>query len=145
MPYEYASSNHALMSRRWNTTTAAATAVRATSAASGAHVSGRAAESSVRRDACRRFAQVLGGIDALCREVMLQHLADELFERRLGFPAELLGRLAGVSAQLVDFGRPQVGLIAHHVLVPVEAGHLEGRFSEFAYRAHDAVSDDEIV
>src|SRR5260370_18489752 len=114
MPYEYASSNHALMSRRWNTTTAAATAVRATSAASGAHLSRRAAESSVRRDACRRFAQMLGGIDALRCEVMLEHLADELVERRLGFPAELLGRPPRASAQPVDLRRPPFILIAHH-------------------------------
>src|SRR5712691_9047404 len=121
------------MSRRWNTATAAATAMRAASAASEAHLSRRAAESSVRRDACRRLAQMVGGIDALGCEVMLEHLADELVEGRLGFPAELLGRLARVSAQLVDLGRPQVGLIAHNVLVPVEAGHLERGFSEFAH------------
>src|SRR5713226_5634546 len=121
------------MSRRWNTATAAATAVRAASAASGAHLSRRAAESSVRRDACRGFAQMLGGIDALGREIMLEHLADELVKRRLGFPAELLGRLARVSAQLVDLGRPHVGLIANDVLVPVEAGHLERGLGEFAH------------
>src|SRR5260370_34369652 len=102
MPYEYASSNHALMSSRWKTANAAATAVKAASAASGAHLSRRAAERSVRRDACRRFAQVLGGIDALGGGGMLRHLAGELDRPRLGIPAERCCSFARDSRQLAD-------------------------------------------
>jgi hypothetical protein len=44
---------------------------------------------------------VLGGVDVLELEVVLEHLVDQVVKRRLGLPAQALGGLRSVAAQLV--------------------------------------------
>src|SRR6266545_3275319 len=90
------------------------------------------------------------------------HLLDELGERRLRLPAQLLPRLAGITYQKLDFGRPEIHgidepdglagfLVDAGLVVPLAApfdgaAHFRKRqLDEFAYRAGLACRQHEFV
>src|ERR1700752_1910736 len=56
-----------------------------------------------------RFA--IGGLPPGFFEIARDHLLDHLGEGRFGLPAELLPRLAGVTAEKIYFGRPEIDRI----------------------------------
>src|SRR3954467_3903019 len=56
----------------------------------------------------------IGNLPPRDLKVAHDHLLDELGERRLRLPAQLLSRLAGIADQEIDFGRPEIhGIDAH--------------------------------
>src|SRR5690242_4661157 len=67
-----------------------------------------------------RSLEVLGGVHPFQLHVGLEHLAYELEERGLWLPAQHSLRLGRITAQLVDFGRPHVRLVDHHMPAPLE-------------------------
>src|SRR6266481_620390 len=104
----------------------------------------------------------MGGLLPGNRKIARHHFLDELRERRLWLPAELLPRFAGVADQKIDFGRAEIdGIDANDGLAgfPVDAGFLdtlaapldaagnlrECQFDEFAHRAGLACRQHEIV
>src|ERR1700687_5502762 len=95
-------------------------------------------------------------------KIARHHFLDELLKARLGLPAQLLPRLAGVADQLIDFGGAEIGRIdANDGLAgfPVDAGFLdtlaapldaaadlrECQFDELAHRAGLAGRQHKIV
>src|SRR3569833_3451717 len=48
------------------------------------------------------------------------HRLDELVEAHLRHPPELRSRLARITMQVVDLGRPQISLVHLHELLPIE-------------------------
>src|SRR3954467_11045594 len=56
----------------------------------------------------------IGNLASCGLQIARDHLPDELRERRLRLPAEFLPRLAGISNQKIDFGRPEIlGIDTH--------------------------------
>src|SRR5436190_14907563 len=50
----------------------------------------------------------IGNLPLCDRQIARHHLLDELGERRLRLPAELLVRLAGIADQKIHFGRAEI-------------------------------------
>src|SRR4029078_5132979 len=72
-------------------------------------------------------------------QIARDHLLDELGERRLRLPAELLARLAGVADQEVDFGRAEIdGIDPNQGLagLPVDAVFIAALAAPFDAAAH---------
>src|SRR5882757_4439680 len=72
----------------------------------------------------------IGGLPSGARQIARDHFLDQLGERRLRLPAELVARLAGIADQQIDFGRPEVDRIdANHGVagLAVDPGLLDAR------------------
>src|SRR5256885_10441422 len=81
----------------------------------------------------------MGGLTPGGQEIAGHHFLDELGERRLRLPAELVPRLAGIADQKIDLGRPEIdGIDANHGLAGffVDAGFIDALAAPF-----DAAAD----
>ena len=78
-------------------------------------------------------------------QIRIGHHPDELAERGLGFPAECLHGLGGVTEQVIDLGGTEILGVDFNVLVPVEIEITEGFLEEFAYRIGLAGSNYEVA
>src|SRR3954447_26593285 len=63
--------------------------------------------------------------------IVLDHHPDQLPERHLRLPSELLSSLSCISHQVINLGRAEIACIGLDVLSPVEATILAGDIQKF--------------